>query len=69
MPSIIKLIMKFIATVASAAAVSDAKPFVVGICTVLIDDLRMPFSERESFRATYPPIKADGHFKLQSEIF
>lgn len=59
MASIIKLIMKFIAPACSAAVVSDANAFVARMCTVLIDNLRMPFSERGTSRTPYPVIKAD----------
>lgn len=61
MASIIKLIMKFIAPASAAAVVSDARAFVVQMCTVLIDNLRGPFSKTGTIPMSYPVIKADSN--------
>lgn len=56
--SIIKLIMKFMTPgCAGAQRLSDGSAFVVRMCTVLIDYLRMPFSKRGAIRTFYPVIK------------
>lgn len=56
--SIIKLIMKFMTPgCAGAQRLSDGSAFVVRMCIVLIDYLRMPFSKRGAIRTFYPVIK------------
>lgn len=59
MASIIKLIMKFMARDWGASADSDANAFVVRMCIVLIDNLRVPFIERGTSTVPNPVIKAE----------